>query len=73
MASFSVFWDKKPFELNIVDKMTTIIIKSTCYALENFELYQLIDKKNIELSEKNIRLSKEIQIKEAVQAPARKI
>jgi PAS domain S-box-containing protein len=69
---FFCFLEKKPFELNIVDKMTTIIIKSTCYALENFELYQLIDKKNIELSEKNIRLSKEIQTKEEVQAQLEK-
>jgi diguanylate cyclase (GGDEF)-like protein/PAS domain S-box-containing protein len=65
---FFCFLDKKPYELNIVDKLTTIIIKSTCYALENFELYQLIDQKNIELTEKNIRLSQEIQKKEAVQA-----
>jgi len=64
---FFCFLDKQYFELNIVDKITTIIIKSTCYALENFELYQLIDKKNIELTEKNIRLSKAIQNKEAIQ------
>jgi diguanylate cyclase (GGDEF)-like protein/PAS domain S-box-containing protein len=69
---FFCFLEKKPLELNIVDKMTTIIIKSTCYALENFELYQLIDKKNIELSEKNIRLSKEIQTKEEIQAQLEK-
>jgi diguanylate cyclase (GGDEF)-like protein/PAS domain S-box-containing protein len=69
---FFCFLEKKPFEFNIVDKITTIIIKSTCYALENFELYQLIDKKNTELIEKNILLSKEIQTKEAVQARLRK-
>ena len=65
---FFCFLDKKPFDLNIIDKITTIIIKTTCYALENFELYQLIEKKNIELTEKNITLSKEIKKKEAVQA-----
>ncbi|MFO8085842.1 MAG: EAL domain-containing protein [Desulfobacterales bacterium] len=63
---FFCFLDQKPFEWSIADKLTTIIIKSTCYALENFELYQLIDKKNIELTEKNIRLSTEIQKKEEI-------
>jgi diguanylate cyclase (GGDEF)-like protein/PAS domain S-box-containing protein len=69
---FFCFLEKKPFELNIVDKITTIVIKTTCYALENFELYQLIDKKNIELTEKNILLLKEIETKEAVQAQLKK-
>ncbi|MCF8106847.1 MAG: EAL domain-containing protein, partial [Desulfohalobiaceae bacterium] len=55
---FICFLEKKPFEQYIVDKITTIIIKSTCYALENFELYQLIDQKNEELIDKNAQLSK---------------
>ena len=55
---FFCFLKKKPLEWSIVDKMTTIIIKSTCYALENFELYQLIDQKNAALTEKNLQLSK---------------
>ena len=55
---FFCFMEKKPLEWRIVDKMTTIIIKSTCYALENFELYQLIDQKNAALTEKNVQLSK---------------
>jgi diguanylate cyclase (GGDEF)-like protein len=64
---FFCFLDKTPVEWLIIDKITTIIAKSTCYALENFELYQLIDKKNAELTGKNIRLSSEIQKKEAIQ------
>ncbi len=60
---FFCFLEKKSFEPNIADKITTIVIKSTCYALENFELYRLIDRKNVELTEKNNRLSKEIQKK----------
>ena len=69
---FFCFLNETSFDLNIVEKITTIIIKSTCYALENFELYQLIDKKNLELTEKNIRLSKEMQKKEAIQAKLEK-
>ncbi|MCF8105006.1 MAG: bifunctional diguanylate cyclase/phosphodiesterase [Desulfohalobiaceae bacterium] len=55
---FICFLEKKPFEQYIIDKITTIIIKSTCYALENFELYRLIDQKNEELIDKNVQLSK---------------
>ena len=55
---FFCFLEDKPIEWSVVDKMTTIIIKSTCYALENFELYQLIDQKNEALTDKNIQLSK---------------
>lgn len=55
---FICFLEKKPFEQSIADKITTIIIKSTCYSLENFELYQLIDQKNTELTDKNLQLSK---------------
>jgi diguanylate cyclase (GGDEF)-like protein/PAS domain S-box-containing protein len=55
---FFCFLEKMPVEWGIVDKMTTIIAKSTCYALENFELYQLIDQKNAALTEKNQQLSK---------------
>lgn len=54
---FFGFMESKPLEMSIADKITTIIIKSTCYALENFDLYRLIDQKNNELMEKNIRLS----------------
>ncbi len=55
---FFCFLEAKPVEWSIVDKMTTIIIKSTCYALENFELYQLIDQKNAALTDKNVQLSR---------------
>lgn len=55
---FFCFLEKKPPEAGIVEKITTIIIKTTCYALENFELYQLIQQKNEELVEKNLQLSK---------------
>jgi diguanylate cyclase (GGDEF)-like protein/PAS domain S-box-containing protein len=55
---FFCFLEKMPEGWGIVDKMTTIIAKSTCYALENFDLYQLIDQKNAALTEKNVQLSK---------------
>ncbi|MFO7839457.1 MAG: EAL domain-containing protein, partial [Desulfosalsimonadaceae bacterium] len=55
---FFCFLEKKPLEWRIVDKMTTIICKSTCYALENFDLYQQIDQKNAALTEKNRQLSR---------------
>ncbi len=55
---FFCFVKKMVLEKSIVDKLTTIIIKSTGYALENFELYQLIRQKNAELVEKNLLLSR---------------
>ncbi|HMA66372.1 MAG TPA: sensor domain-containing diguanylate cyclase, partial [Desulfosalsimonadaceae bacterium] len=55
---FFCFLEKKPLEWRIVDKMITIICKSTCYALENFDLYQQIDQKNAALTEKNNQLSR---------------
>ena len=64
---FFCFLEKKSFEWSIIDKITTIVIKSTCYALENFELYQLVDRKNAQLVEKNNQLSKEIREKEKIQ------
>lgn len=54
---FFCFLEKIPLEMRIVDKITTIVMKATCYALENFDLYRLLDQKNAELTEKNIRLS----------------
>ena len=55
---FICFLNNRVLEDGIADTITTIIIKSTCYALENFELYQLIDLKNEELTEKNQQISK---------------
>lgn len=55
---FFCFVKTSVLEKGIVDKITTIIIKATGYALENFELYQLIRQKNEELVEKNLQVSK---------------
>ncbi|MFO7860977.1 MAG: EAL domain-containing protein [Desulfosalsimonas sp.] len=55
---FFCFVKARALEKGIVDKITTIIIKATGYALENFELYQLIRQKNEELVEKNLQVSK---------------
>lgn len=55
---FFCFLKDGPVEKAIVDKITTIIMKSTGYALENFELYQLVHQKNDELVEKNFQVSK---------------
>ncbi len=55
---FICFLKNRVLEDGIADTLTTIIIKSTCYALENFELYQLIDLKNEELTAKNQQISK---------------
>ena len=55
---FFCFVKTSVLEKGIVDKITTIIIKATGYALENFELYQLIRQKNEELLEKNLQVSK---------------
>mgnify|MGYP006286636355 CR=1 FL=1 len=55
---FFCFVKTSALEKGIVDKITTIIIKATGYALENFELYQLIRQKNEELVEKNLQVSK---------------
>jgi len=55
---FICFLENVPPRMSIVDKITTIVTKSACYALENFDLYRLIDQKNAELTEKNLRLSR---------------
>jgi diguanylate cyclase (GGDEF)-like protein/PAS domain S-box-containing protein len=55
---FFCFLADRPVEKAIADKITTIIMKSTGYALENFELYQLVQQKNQELEEKNFQVSK---------------
>jgi len=55
---FFCFLADQPVEKAIADKITTIIMKSTGYALENFELYQLVQQKNEELEEKNFQVSK---------------
>jgi diguanylate cyclase (GGDEF)-like protein/PAS domain S-box-containing protein len=55
---FICFLNNRVLEDGIAGTITTIIIKSTCYALENFELYQLIDLKNEELTAKNQQISK---------------
>ena len=54
---FICFLESTPPRMSIVDKITTIVTKSACYALENFDLYHLIDQKNAELTDKNLRLS----------------
>ncbi len=54
---FICFLESTPPRMSIVDKITTIVTKSACYALENFDLYRLIDQKNAELTDKNLRLS----------------
>ncbi|MFP4650015.1 MAG: EAL domain-containing protein, partial [Desulfobacterales bacterium] len=55
---FFGFMQKGSFETSIAEKITSIIIKLTCYALENFELYQVVQQKNEELVEKNLQLSR---------------
>ncbi|MCF8025414.1 MAG: EAL domain-containing protein [Desulfobacteraceae bacterium] len=55
---FFGFLEKGKFEASIAEKITSIIIKLTCYALENFELYQLVQQKNETLVEKNLQLSR---------------
>ncbi len=55
---FFGFMQKGTFEASIAEKITSIIIKLTCYALENFELYHVVQQKNEELVEKNLQLSR---------------
>ncbi|MFP4572393.1 MAG: EAL domain-containing protein [Desulfobacterales bacterium] len=55
---FFGFLEKGTLAAGIAEKITSIIIKLTCYALENFELYQLVQQKNEALVEKNLQLSR---------------
>jgi len=55
---FFGFLEKMPLAWSIVDRMTTIIMKSACYALANYDLYQVVNRKNAELIEKNNKLAK---------------
>lgn len=55
---FFGFLEQRNFEKSIAEKITSIIVKLTCYALENFELYQLVQQKNQALVEKNLQLSR---------------